>query len=258
MLGALSLMLLLALGATLPAHLVNLIPGRPAFRLRDRAAGLMFYGHPFEHEVLDLERPESLRALGPDGKAIDLAPSLASEKVRGAEGRQVTRWAWNFEPALRGDFIISGTCRPRPWGEENGMVKDFVKAVIHVQAERGWDRLTGDPLEIEPLTRPYGIRPGSVYLGRALYEGKPLEGVMVEIEHANPEAPAKLPEEPFITRTVKSGPGGLFASTLDEAGWWSFTVSKAGGTLSQGGKDVPLTLRTTFWVYAGEPLEAGR
>ncbi len=237
------------------AHIVSLIPDRPAVRLHDRAAGTISFGHPFEHEIRDMAPPESLKVHAPGGSVIDLVPRLETEKVAGPEGKEAARYRFGFEPGERGDFLIALAARPRFVADEGVFLRDFVKVVVHVQGERGWDRAIGDPLEVVPLTRPYGLRPGAVFQARALLDGKPIEGEVCEIERYNAERPRSMPEDEFITRTVRTGPGGLIAATLDEPGWWSITVaSRQRSARTAEGKEAPRTLRATFWVYVGEPL----
>jgi nickel transport protein len=240
------------------AHFHALIPDRPAVRPREPASILLFFGHPFESEMADMARPERIRALLPGGSVLDLAPLLRAEKTKDPAGKEVTRFRLSFETSERGDYLVALAAPAHFLGGDEGYVRDFAKVVVHVGGERGWDRPAGDPLEIMPLTRPYGLRPPEVFLARAVIEGKPLEGAEVEIERYNPKPPASLPETEFITRTARTGPGGLIAMTLDAPGWWAITVSQRHGTLRQGEKEGPLTLRATLWVYAGEPLSGER
>jgi len=247
----------LAVPATTLAHFIIFLPGRPAARARDPVSGTIHFGHPFEHELLDMVEPESLRVTTPGGEVKDLTSLLISGKAAGAAGRRVSCYRFQYVPRERGDHCLSFISRPRLDGEE-GFLKDFVKVVLHVQAERGWERPAGHPLEIVPLTRPYGLRPGATFTARALLEGKSLEGALVEIERYSPEPPKTMPENEFITRTLRTGPGGLIATTLDEPGWWAISLVKDHGTLRRDGKEHPLTLRATFWLYVGEPLKAAR
>lgn len=240
--------------AAVLAHLHCLIPDRPALKAGERAGVFLFFGHPFEREFERMERPEALKLHAPGGAVTDLLPSLVPEKARGPDGKEVTAFRAEFEAGERGDYLIAFTSPLRFEGEEEGFTQDHGRATVHVQAQRGWERLVGHPLEVAPLTRPYGLPRGSTFLARALLDGQPLEGAAVEVERYNPAPPAKLPEGEFITRAARSGPGGLIACTLDEAGWWGVTVTRRHGARTRDGKEYPLTLRSTLWVYAGEPL----
>ncbi len=251
--------LLTLLAVSLPAsspsfaHFIILLPGSPAVRARDQAAGEIVYGHPFEHELLDMVDPESLKITTPDGSVLDLTSQLTPKKKIDFSKKRITCYRFQFKPDERGDYLIDFSSKPRREHDE-GYLKDLVKVVLHVQGERGWDRAVGHPLEILPLTRPYGLRSGSIFTARVVLEGKPLEGESVEIERYNSRPPMKLPETEFITRSLRSGPGGLIAATLDEPGWWAISVSKVHGVVQQGERDFPLILRATIWVYVGEPL----
>jgi cobalt/nickel transport protein len=237
------------------AHYHGLIPLRPSLPVREEAEVLLFFGHPFEHQLFELEPPERLQVISPSGEAADYGSRLLRAKEKDGEGKLVERCRIRFSPGERGDWLVALAARPRLLGPDEGAVQDFAKVVVHVQAERGWDRTVGSLLEVAPLSRPYGLRPGAVFLARALLEGRPAEGAAVEVERYNPAPPSALPEDPFITRTARSGPGGLVGSTLDEPGWWAITVSVPRGAVTLEGKERALTLRATLWVYVGEPLE---
>lgn len=121
-------------------------------------------------------------------------------------------------------------------------------------AQEGWDRKTGQVIEIVPLIRPYGVEPGFVFVGQAFLEGKPLEGATVEIEKYWPKAPHEddLPDEAMITRVAKTGPNGLIMYTLDEPGWWVIAVSAEHGQMKRDGKSYPVEVRGLFWIHVEE------
>jgi len=242
----------------LAAHFHLAIPDRPALRVGEKTVLRFFFGHPFEHEMADMPPPEGLKLLPPEGAAEDVTSRVVEEKVKGPGQGEIRRYAIEFAPKDRGDYIFSLHTRAEFAGEKYGFFRDFVKVVVHVQAEKGWDRPVGDPVEVVPLARPYGLRPGAIFQARALFDGKPIEGAGVEIERYNPGPPARIPEGEFITPTARTGPGGLIAFVPDAAGWWSVSVSTRRGTLLREGKEHPHTVRATFWFYCGEPLGAGR
>ncbi len=242
----------------LGAHFHLAIPDRPALGAGEKTVLRLFFGHPFEHELADMAPPEGLKLVPPDGAAEDVTGRVVEEKVKSGGPNEIRRYAIDFAPKERGDYIFSLHTRLEFAGEEYGFYRDFVKVVIHVQAEKGWDRAVGDPIEIVPLARPYGLRPGALFQARALLDGKPIEGASVEFERYNPRPPEKLPEGEFITSSARTGPGGLIAFTPDAVGWWSVSVSARRGALLRDGKEHPLTVRATFWFYCGEPLGAGR
>jgi cobalt/nickel transport protein len=156
--------------------------------------------------------------------------------------------------------------------EEELFLQDTVVAVVHVQAEKGWDRAvqTG-PVEVRPLTRPYGLWPGMVFQVET-NKRPPLalgsrdtdkfwlpanDRVEAEVYHATP--PKELPADEFRTRTVKPSRGGVSTCTLTEVGWWAITVVHGyEGKMDHEGKKYPLQPRTTFWARVDEPKPEGR
>jgi uncharacterized GH25 family protein len=115
----------------------------------------------------------------------------------------------------------------------------------------------GQLLEIVPLTRPYGIRPGWTFQAQAFLDGKPIEGATVEVERYNAKPGIKAGEDEFVTRSSRTAPGGVLTATLDEAAWWAVTVSVRHGTeVGEDKQERPVLLRSTLWVHVGEPLEA--
>jgi cobalt/nickel transport protein len=131
-------------------------------------------------------------------------------------------------------------------------------------AEKGWDLAVGLPVEIIPLTRPYGWPAGAAFKGKAMAKGKALTRATVEIEKFNGFYVPKdrLPKDrlgeenaPLITRTVKTDLMGYFVCTLDSPGWWILSVSAPGGKKVHEGKPYPVELRGCLWVYV-EPAPA--
>ena len=138
--------------------------------------------------------------------------------------------------------------------------------MLHVQAQKGWDATAEAPLQLTPLTRPYGLQPGMVFQAQALAAGKPLGGAVVEIERYNappaPEPPftpkKPIPPDEQIMRTAKTDPNGVVTCTLTEAGWWCVTAQRDGGKKERDGKMYPVKQRATFWVFVDEKTPAGK
>ncbi len=133
--------------------------------------------------------------------------------------------------------------------EEKLFFHDRVKVVIHVVTQNGWDAPTGDPFELVPLTRPYGLEPGMVFQVQALVAGKPLAGGSVEVEKYHATPPKDLPEDEQMTRRVKADQNGVATGTLTEAGWWCITEQRNAGEREHSGKMYPVRERATFWVF---------
>jgi cobalt/nickel transport protein len=237
------------------AHFHMLIPESPAVWPGSAVRLQFFYGHPYEHELLPAAPPAAIQAYPPGGEPVPLSPAPEAGGAKAGDGQPLVH-AYSYGVERRGDHVLVARAAPRFEKEHGEVLEAHLKVVVHALSERGWDRLVGQPLEIVPLTRPYGLRPGWVFRGKALLEGKPLEGARVEIERYNPQPPqGDLPEDEFITRTGTTAAGGVFAATLDEAGWWIISVTARHGTRKgAGGKEYPLVVRSTLCVYVGEPL----
>ena len=61
------LMVLVAVPAAVPAHYNMLLLSAPLVERGKEVTLTYQWGHPFEHELFDAPRPESLIAIAPDG-----------------------------------------------------------------------------------------------------------------------------------------------------------------------------------------------
>ncbi len=241
------------------AHFNILLPGSATARKGETVTFLYRFGHPFEHELFDAPPPARVFALAPDGSRIDLRKSVEKTKVPagGKNGMTVTAYRFRFTPEQRGDYTFILQTPPIWLEEDREFVRDTVKVVLHVQAQRGWDADAGGPFRIVPLTRPYGLQPGAVFRAQVLAPpepGKPLPGALVEVERFNAARPAKLPPDEFRTLTARTGPGGVVTVGLPEAGWWSVTAQRDGGRREHKGKAYPVRERATLWVWVDERI----
>ena len=236
----------------LQAHFNILLPQSASVKRGETVTVFYRWGHPFEHQLFDAPAPQSVFAIQPDGRKTDLKEILERITEPGSEGKNATAYQFRFTPSERGDFIL-GLHTPSIWmEEEQEFIKDSVKVVLHVQAQKGWNSVAGQRLEIMPLTRPYGLRPGMAFQARALWEAKPLAGQLVEIEHYNASPPSKLPPDEHITHTAQTDPNGCFIATLTEPGWWCLTAQQSNGQREHDGKLYPLRQRATLWVYVDQ------
>jgi cobalt/nickel transport protein len=238
-----------------------LLPQTASARKGEPVTVVYLWGHPFEHQLFDAPAPRGILVLAPDGKQVNLGKSL--EKVSAVtSGKKVVAYRLPFTPDLRGDYLFTLETNPIWMDEDQEFFQDTVKVVLHVQAQRGWDAAAGLPLEILPLTRPYGLQPGMTFQAQVVAAesglGKrrtqPVASTLVEIEHYNPEPPAQLPPDEHMTRTAKTDPNGVVTCTLTEPGWWCLTAQREGGKRAHEGKDFPIRQRTTLWVFVDEKL----
>jgi cobalt/nickel transport protein len=249
--SALALALLGLLAPFAAAHFNMLLPQTAAAR-KDEAVTLVYqWGHPFEHQLFDAPQPQAVFVLGPDGKRTDLGPSLEKTSAH-ADGKTVTAYRLRFTPGQRGDFVFVLETPPIWMEEEEEFFQDTVKAVLHVQAQNGWDGVAKQDFELVPLTRPYGLQPGMVFQAQALVGGKPLSGALTEVERYHPTPPKELPADEQITHTARTDPNGVVTATLTEPGWWCLTTQRDGGSRDHDGKACPVRRRSTLWVFVDE------
>jgi cobalt/nickel transport protein len=226
------------------AHYHMLLPSSAATKKGEAVDVIARWGHPFEAQLFDADRPEQCLAIAPDGKKIDLLSGLEKDTSAGKLGYKL-----RFNPQERGDYILIAQHAPVFMEEDGEFLHDSVKVILHVQAQRGWDASAGQAFELVPLTRPYGIKAGSVFQAQVLSDSKATPGCLVEIERANAKPPKELPPDEQITRTAKTDPSGVVTTTLSEPGWWCVTAQKEAGMREHKGKNYPVRRRATLWIY---------
>ncbi len=239
---------LLSVALPAQAHYHMLLPQAAAVKRGEAVAVIYQWGHPYEHQLFDTAAPQSVAVVAPDGKKTDLTPTL--EKItQPGDQKNVTAYRFRFTPDQRGDYLLIVTAAPLWMEEDQEFYQDTVKVVLHVQAQRGWEKPAGQTMELVPLTRPYGLQPNMVFQAQAFAEAKPLAGALVEIEHYNPASPKRLPPDEHITRTARTDPNGVVTTTLMEPGWWAVTAQRLHGQREHMGKTFPVRQRSTLWVF---------
>jgi cobalt/nickel transport protein len=240
------------------AHYNMLLPQTSAAKKGEPVSIIYQWGHPFEHQLFDAPTPENMTLIAPDGKKHDLTKSLEHITQETADGKKAAAYRFQITPDQRGDYILVLNTPPIWMEEDQEFLQDTVKVVLHVQAQKGWDTAAGLPLELLPLTRPYGLQPGMVFQAQVATAGprgsEPISGTLVEIEHYNPESPKELPPDEQITRTAKTDPNGVVTCTLTDAGWWCLTAQRDGPKKARAGKDYPVRQRSTLWVLVEDKV----
>jgi cobalt/nickel transport protein len=244
---ALCLALTCIIGASPAAAHYNMLLPSAASGKKDEAVTFTYqWGHPFEHELFDAPRPDSVIIRAPDGKTEGVK-NLEEIKVQGKD-KMVTAWRFRFTPMQRGDYVVVLKAKPIFLEEDGEFVQDTAKVVYHVQAQKSWDGMVHKEFEWSPLTRPYGLQAGIVF--QAVLTGA--AGTLVEVEHYSAMPPKELPPDEFITRTVKTDPNGVATCNLPEAGWWCLTANRDGAEREHQGKKYPVKERSTLWVFVDE------
>ena len=258
-----AILLLLSCATTSFAHYNMLLPDRPWAKKGEKITFTYQFGHPFEHELFDAPMPVGLVVLRPDGKkeSLDVKKLLTKIDLPGADGKKVIAWRFNYTPAERGDHVFVLKTASIKLDDE-GIIEDLVKVVLHVQTQNGWDTAErpfedDGGIDLRPYTRPYGLLPGMVFKGKIVRlppnHVKPpnlndLKFLRVEVEKYNEKPVKNPPPDELITFQTKADKDGYFVTTLPEAGWWGVT---AVASLTRG-ENAKITRRATLWIHVDE------
>lgn len=242
---AFALALVLTLTAPAGAHFGMVIPDKPAVSQPGTVELELLFWHPRENHGMDLTKPSKV-GVSLLGEKQDLSPSLKAAKK---DGKAI--WRVKHQIKRPGDYIYF--MEPAPYFEpaEDVFIIHYTKAVVPAMgAEEGWDLPAGLPVEILPLTRPYGLNAGNSFTGQVLYLGKPLAGAGVEIELYDPKGKHKIPSDAHITQVVKTDPNGIFCFTMPWSGWWGFSaLTTADYKMKYKGVKKDVELGGVLWVF---------
>lgn len=242
-----SLLAVLFATSVASAHYHMLLPDKHSVKADTAVTFSYQFGHPFEHELFDTAEPEAVFVVAPDGTKTDLKKTLTKTTADGVDGKKVTGYEFKFTPAKRGDYVFVAVSPEVKVEGEKLPLKDVAKVVLHVQTQNGWDNIAADekaPFDLQPLTRPYGLTPGTAFYVDVLdSDSKPVRRCAVEVERYNPTPPKELPADEFVTRTGRTSRTGTAVATLSEAGWWAITAVKDGEKAQN---------RVTLWVHVDE------
>ena len=205
----------------------------------------LLFTHPMERgPVMNMGQPVRFGVLGPDGEE-DLQTSLSAREIEGKHA-----YAATYRVKQPGDYVFF--IEPAPYWEhaEGVMIVHYAKTIVDAYgAGTGWDAEVGLPVEIIPLTRPYGLWTGNLFSGIVKQAGEPVPFAEIEVEWRN-DGSVTPPAEPFITQVVKADANGVFSYAMPHAGWWGFAALLEGRAPMQNpdGKDVPVEAGALIWV----------
>jgi cobalt/nickel transport protein len=244
------LLILLFIPLNAQAHFAMLLSDRPVVENPDDNTinlTLRFW-HPRENTGMNLEKPAAF-AVRRGGEVQDLLPELRAGQE---EGRTLLQAAFTVrEP---GDHIFYFTPQPYWEGAENCFIIHYSKLIVDgFDLQDGWDTAAGLPVEIIPLTRPYGLYAGSSFSGQVRQEGKPLAGCTIEIEFYDPEQQKPPRRDCLTTQVVKSDQNGYFTIGLPWGGWWGMAaLSAAKSKVTYEGRTEEAELGGVLWIYVDE------
>ena len=180
-----------------------------------------------------------------NGEKIDLMSSLTAKTVDG-------KGAFDAKTTIKAPGGYAFYLEPVPYFEpaEGKYIIQYTKTVIDAfDAGEDWDQMVGFPVEIEPLTRPYGIWTGNVFSGMVRHNGDPVPFAEVEVEYAN-DGSVTLPNATFATQVIKADANGIFHYAMPKGGWWVFAALIEDGTMAAPNSEeqVPVERGGVIWV----------
>lgn len=200
--------------------------------------------HPRAATGMDMEKP-AVFAVYMNGVTTDLLPALQETPLFNHKA-----WSASFKATLPGDYIFYMS--PQPYWEEaeQCFIVHHSKVVVNAyDMQQGWDSRLDLPVEIMPLTRPYGIYAGNSFIGQVLHEGKPLANCKVEVEFYDPQQQKPAANEAFTTQVVLTDKDGYFSWSFPWAGWWGFSALTSGGQITHNNKTAELEIGGVLWLY---------
>lgn len=206
------------------------------------------FAHPMEgRPVMNMDKPLQF-GVWVDGKKNDLLGPLQSVVI---EGRQ----AFKANYTVLGPGVHIFYVEPRPYWEpeERKYIKHYTKVVVGAFGLfEGWDAAVGFPVEIKPLSRPFGLWTGNVFRGILVVQGKPAADATVEIEYYNEPRQVEAPNDAFVTQETKTDANGVFEYAIPRAGWWGFAALTQGIETLPGpdGAPAPVESGASIWVRA--------
>ena len=204
------------------------------------------FAHPFEQGLMDSDLPVQFGVMI-NGEKTNLLDKL--KKVKTGNYRTYTV---DYQLRRPGDHIFY--VEPAPYWEpvEEKFIVHYTKALVHgFGLEEGWDDLVGFPIEIKPLTRPYGLWAGNVFQGQVFLMGKPVPYAEIEIAYDNKPKIAQNASDPFHIQVIKADPNGVFTYAMPKEGWWSFAALEEGDEkkMAPDGKRKVVEIGGLIWVH---------
>jgi cobalt/nickel transport protein len=242
-------LVLLMLMPTANAHFQTLIPDQSIVSDTEGANINieMAFTHPMERgPLMNMGEPVRFGVRAPGGK------SLLLDALRPSSDNGVTSYSAEYQLRQPGDHLFY--VEPAPYWEpaEGKMIIHYTKVVVNAYGlEQGWDENLGLPVEIQPLTRPYGIWSGNIFRGVVLRDGVPVPGAEVEVEWLN-DGSLQPSSSPFVTQVVQADTQGVFSYAIPRAGWWGFAALTEDDApmANPAGELVPVEQGGLIWVHA--------
>lgn len=204
----------------------------------------LFFTHPMEMEpAMNMGQPVQFGVVGPDGKQ-DLLSTLSP-----ITRQNVHAYTSQYQIKKPGDYLFY--LQPAPYWEpaEGKMITHYTKVIVDAYGmANNWDAMVGLPVEIEPLSRPFGLWTGNEFRGIVKHNGKPVPFAEIEVEWVN-DGSVTPPSDPYKTQVIKADANGTFSYVMPHSGWWGFaTLIDGKPSKNPEGKMVDTELGGLIWV----------
>jgi cobalt/nickel transport protein len=204
------------------AHFQVLLPSTDTTDEKNREVALdILFTHPMSGgPAMEMGPPKRFGVTIAGEETVDLTETLKKVSVQNKSAYEAS-----YRPSRPGDHIFF--LEPAPYWEpaEGCMIVHYTKVVVNAFGlEEGWDSLVGLPVELKPLSRPYGLWAGNIFQAVVLKDGEPVPHAEVEIEFWNPEGEVGIPAAPYATQVVKADANGVFSYAMPRAGWYGFAA----------------------------------
>lgn len=236
------------------AHFGIVIPSSSTIMTEkeSNAYATIAFAHPFTAHGLHMAMPQSVFLTGPDGKHVDLLPSLTAETFMDHDA-----WKASFKLTRPGAWQLAAIPQPYFEPSENCFIIHYTKTVIGAfGSDDGWAQPLGLPMEIVPLTRPFANYAGNTFAGVVLQNGAPLANATVEVEFLNTAGEYVAPNEYFETLILRTDKNGNFVFTAPWAGWWGFAALGEGTEkMKKDGIDRNVETGAVIWLEFINPAK---
>jgi cobalt/nickel transport protein len=211
----------------------------------NRKIGLqLLFAHPFEGHTMHLAKPKQFFVFSQNKKQS----LLHQVKEYQARGKQ----AWKTRYRLKRPGAHIFVMEPQPYWEktENSFIIHYTKTVVVAFGDdQGWDQELGLPIEIIPLSHPFGLFRGNLFQGIVKKAGKPVPFAKIEVEYFNRNGKAKAANPYMISQTIKADQNGVFSYSVPRSGWWGFAaLETANYQIKHKNKKKNVEIGGVIWV----------
>ncbi|MBQ7585692.1 MAG: DUF4198 domain-containing protein [Desulfovibrionaceae bacterium] len=217
---------------------------------------------PIAQKCLPMDRPQAFAHLRYDHLNVDAKGQAQAERIDllgdVEEILYLGQRAWGANVGLVHAGMYKFLLETKPWWDPNNekFVQHFVKSMVPVYGEEvGWSENSGQPFEIIPLSRPFGILAPSEFKAQVLLNGQPLAHTLVNIERINTDG-QKVPTPWHESIVVKTDLNGYFSFVANKPGWWCCKAKTKGSPLKgPDGQPKNLEIGALFWFYTDHVSE---